>query len=78
MADDLTLDHIDDVFGNVGGEIGDAFQVPRCGEEQEIGLDESRILADLVLGLCDDLEVVVIDGVVFRADPPRQGRIAKA
>ena len=78
----ISLMHLDE--GMDTGPIISAVETPIEDDEtarqkmKEIGLDESRILADLVLGLCDDLEVVVIDGVVFRADPPGQGRIAKA
>ena len=64
MANDLAFDHVDHVFGDVGGHVGHALQMPRDARQphQALGL----------LGLLDDLLLDRLLDVAAQAGRPRR------
>ncbi len=57
MADDLAFGHVDDVFGDVGGEIGDTLHVAADAEEVDQGFQIVRVLADGILDAMSSSEI---------------------
>src|SRR5438105_2345940 len=68
MADNDALHEVHDVFGNVGGVVGDALQVAGGGEQRQAGLYVVRRLAHRVEQLGDDLHVVPVYLVIEATD----------
>ena len=64
VADDFAVDHVEDVFGDVGGVVGDAFQGVSDSDEGKEALERFRSLAGFVFQGGQDLAGLVIDFVV--------------
>ena len=60
----MALDDVDDVFGDVGGVIADAFEVFGDEDEFEGGEDDAGIAHHVGKELAEDLVAVVVDLVV--------------
>ncbi len=69
MADDLALDQVDDVLGDVGGVVGDPFQVADGAEQGQARLDVRRRPPHRPDDLGDDVGVEAVDLVVQADDP---------
>ena len=61
MANDLAFDQIDDVFRDVGGVIGNSFDVPRRGKQTQRGFDELRIALHHLHEFDDDFAIEFIE-----------------
>ena len=48
VTDDFAFDHVDDIFGDVGGMVGDALEVAGDVEEAEEGAEVFGMFADLL------------------------------
>jgi hypothetical protein len=64
VADVLALDDVDDVFGDVGGVIADAFEVFGDEDELESGKDHAGIAHHVGEEFAEDLIAEVVDLVV--------------
>jgi hypothetical protein len=64
MADVLALNYVDDVFGDVGGVVADAFEVLGDENELEGGEDYAGITHHISEEFAEDLVPVVIDLIV--------------
>ena len=47
MANDVSLHHVDHVHGDIGGVIGDPFQVPRNAEQADVEVEVFWLRGDL-------------------------------
>ena len=66
VADDLPLDQVDDVLGDVGGVVGDPLQVADGREPGQARLDEVRLDSTVLLfSFC----LTVLSGFLFGALP---------
>src|SRR4051794_32980742 len=68
MANDLSLDKINDILRNIGRMIGDALEVPRRRKQRQPCLDESGFVGHRRDQVVNDLAVVSIDVVIEPAD----------
>jgi hypothetical protein len=66
VADVLALDDVDDVFGDVGGVVADAFEVLGDEDEFERGEDDARITHHVGEEFAEDLVAVVVDLIIHR------------
>jgi hypothetical protein len=66
VSDVLALDDVDDVFGDVGGVVADAFEVFGDEDEFERGEDHAGVAHHIGEQFAEDLVAVVIDLVVHR------------
>jgi hypothetical protein len=64
VADVLALDDVDDVFGDVGGVVADAFEIFGDKDEFERRKNHARITHHVGEELTEDLVAVVIDLIV--------------
>jgi hypothetical protein len=64
VADVLALNDVDDVFGDVGGVVADAFEVFGDKDEFERGKDDAGIAHHVSEEFAEDLVAVVIDLIV--------------
>ena len=64
VADVLALDDVDDVFGDVGGVVADAFEIFGDEDEFERGEDHAGIAHHVGEELAEDLVAVVVDLIV--------------
>ena len=64
VTDDCAVDHVDDVFINVGGVVADAFQVTRDIQEIEVAFDVFGVLMHKSEELGVVLPVHLVDDVV--------------
>ncbi len=76
MADVAGGDHEDHVFGDVGGVVADAFQVPRDQDQIERRLDRRGILKHVGQQLAEDLRLERVELVVFIEHALRERRVA--
>ena len=72
MADALAFDHEDDHFGDVGGVIGDAFEIFGDRADFRCPADGLRVLEHEGEGLAEDLRVQLIDFVIVLANLERE------
>ena len=75
MPDDLSLDEVEDVFGDVRGVVGYPLNVPRGGEAVQRGGDEFRPGLHRGFQLDDDVAVVAVHGIVHGDDPASRRRV---
>ena len=68
VANDGAGDHIDDVFGDIGGEIGEAFEMA-CGSH-DLYQDIQFLGAEMCAVACfgEQVSVKLVDDVVSGAD----------
>src|SRR6202042_896404 len=64
VADVLALDDVDDVFGDVGGVVADAFEIFGDEDELEGGEDDAAVAHHVGEEFAEDLVAVVIDLIV--------------
>jgi len=75
VADDAAFDHVDDVFGDVGGVVGDAFEVARNAEQVNEALDSFRPGEDALLDHVIHVFVQGVDFVIAAANVVSQGTV---
>lgn len=76
MADVARFDDEDDVFGDVGGVIANALEVPRNQDEIDRRLDGVRVAEDIGQQLSEDLILERIELVVLDEDSAGTGDVA--
>src|SRR5260370_34788506 len=64
MPDIQTTNPVDDVFGNVGGVVRDAFEVPRGKNELHARAHECGFLSHMLEQLSENAVAVLIDDIV--------------
>jgi len=68
MPDDGPFDEVDDILGDIGGMIGDSFDVSGGREQLDGGFDQGRIGSHEIDEVVDDFAVEFIDVVIAGAD----------
>src|SRR6266404_796020 len=72
MANVASGDHVDHVFGDIGGVVGDAFQVLRHQDQLEGGVHDRRIAHHIGQQLAENLVAELVDLIVAREHGARQ------
>ena len=75
MADDLTLDQVHHILGDVGRMIGNALQVPGRGKERQSRLHHLGILLHQGDQFLDDIMITLIDFIVESANAAGQSEL---
>ncbi len=68
MAEDVTFHEIDDIFSDVGCEVRDAFEVPRCAEQSEDGFGVFGVFPNERNGAFSSISFHAVDGLIHFAD----------
>src|SRR6267143_7316894 len=76
VADVLALDEVDDVFGDVGGVVADAFEVLGDEDQFERGKDDARIAHHIGKQFTENLVAVVVHLIVGGQDALRELDVA--
>ena len=71
MPLDLAFDHVENILGDVGGVVRQAFEIARDAEEQHDGIEVLEVGADDLFELVDEFCVKQVDLVVGDQDLPR-------
>src|SRR5713226_8209475 len=64
VTDVEAADPVDDVFGDVGGVVGDAFQMARSQDELKAGTDEGGLAGHVLKEMLENTVAVLIDHIV--------------
>ena len=72
VPNNLAIDHVDNVFGDVFGVVRDSLDVPRGGEAVQGGDNRFRIAGHQALQFLDDGQVVIVNDFVSDRDLFRQ------
>ena len=76
MADVLALDQVDDVFGDVGGVVADAFEILGDEDQFERGKDDAGIAHHLGKQFTENLVAVMVYLIVGGEDALRELDVA--
>src|SRR5882672_2250513 len=77
VADVEAADPVDDVFGDVGGVVGDAFEMARGQDELKAGTDERGLAGHVLKEMLENTVAVLIDDIVAFKDLGGHFDIAK-
>src|SRR5689334_19864895 len=76
VADVLALDEVDDVFGDVGGVVADAFEILGDKDQFERGKDDAGIAHHVSKQFTENLVAVVVHLIVGSEDALRELDVA--